>query len=60
MGCVWQPKEAQRGNHIWEGRATGVNAYLGVVFPGKGLYVRNVVEVDAISSGRVYIYFMEE
>ena len=49
------------GDEIWEGRATGVNTYLGAKFSDgpDDLHVKGGVEVQAISSGKVYVYVKE-
>ena len=47
------------GDRIWEGRATGDNTYQGIRFDPDGLHVNAGIEVESISSARLYVYFRE-
>ena len=44
------------GEEVWEGRADGSNTYLGINFPDRGIRSGVGFEVQAISSGKVFLY----
>ena len=45
------------GSNIWEGRAVGLNTYIGVSFPDHDpVAMPGGLEVATISSGTVYVY----
>lgn len=47
---------ARNGARIWEGRATGTDTYLGIRFADDGVLATDGLVVDALDSGRLYIY----
>ena len=47
---------ARNGSRIWEGRATGTDTYLGIRFTDDGVLAKDGLKVDALDSGRLYVY----
>lgn len=47
---------ATGGSRIWEGRATGTDTYLGIRFTDDGVLAKDGLTVDALDSGRLYVY----
>lgn len=47
------------GGQLWSCTASGTETYKGISFAGNGIAVKNGINVSALPSGTLYIYYLE-